>query len=78
VSERQAVIGVPIEKGPQPLDHRQLFFLQVRHHFGDEVGRGTLELRPAVGIDTILEDPGGDPTHPPRQRADDHVLVGQE
>ena len=78
VSQRQAVIGVRIEKGPQPLDHRQLFFLQVRHHFGDEVGRGTLELRPAVGIDTILEDPGGDPTHPPRQRADDHVLLGQE
>ena len=65
-------------KVPQPLDHRQLFFLQVRHHFGDEVGCGTLELRPAVGIDTILEDPGGDPTHTPRQRPDDHVLVGQE
>ena len=78
VSQRQAVIGVRIEKGPQPLDHRQLFFLQVRHHFGDEVGCGTLELRPAVGIDTILEDPRGDPTHPLRQRADDHVLVGQE
>ena len=78
VSERQAVIGVRIEKAPQPLDHRQLFFLQVRHHFGDEVGCGTLELRPAVGIDTILEDPGGDPTHTPRQRPDDHVLVGQE
>ena len=61
---------------PQPLDDRQLFFLQVRHHFGDEVDCGTLELRPAVGIDTILEDPGGDPTHTPRQRPDDHVLAG--
>ena len=61
VSERQAVIGVRIEKGPQPLDHRQLLFLQVRHHFGDEVGCGTLELRPAVGIDTILEDAHASP-----------------
>ena len=56
VSQRQAVIGVRIEKGPQPLDDRQLFLLQVRHHFSDEVGCGTLELRPAVGIDTILEE----------------------
>ena len=47
VSERQAVIGVRIEKGPQPLDHRQLFFLQVRHHFGDEVGCGTSGTPPS-------------------------------
>jgi hypothetical protein len=78
VPERKTVIGVPIEKGSQPLDQRQLFFLEMRHHFGDEVAGRASKLRPAAGIHSMLEDRRGDTVKTFRQRPDRDVLLGEK
>ncbi len=78
VPERKTVIGVRIEKGSQPLDHRQLFLLEVRHHLGDEVAGRASKLRPAGGIHSMLEDRRGDTVQTFRQRPDRDVLLGKK
>jgi hypothetical protein len=78
VPERKTVIGVRIEKGSQPLDHRQLFLLEVRHHLGDEVAGRASKLRPAVGIHSMLEDRCDDTVKTFRQRPDRDVLLGEK